>query len=230
MPSPLAAATFDDLDLDNDLSLIKVPKRHDDALCSPSTALCPRTRPYHGPIALRMSSLSPTSPTDTTFPTNQPLHLPNSSISLKSVPIPLSPSAKHYMESKERERRRSRPDPIYVPIQSPIHHHPRVASPRTAMPRLIDTLATAKHPAVHLHGGGSVPLPRTPCGVDMTPARTAMPLTAKRIGVRPGNGGRSGISSDQGELDAEPRLRDEPSPGWADFGEKRQDDDGTRAS
>jgi hypothetical protein len=164
------------------------------------------------PINLRMSSISPNSPessyppyspispTDATSPSSatfQPLVSPRAHpifpISANPRCIPLSPSAKHYLLT----RRHRRPEPIYIPLSRSSRRESSTLGARSAgTVRAWKVRISPKQPftapePIYLGLGGSVPLPRTPktpktaleTHWSMQAMRTAMPLTARRVGV-----------------------------------------------
>jgi hypothetical protein len=141
------------------------------------------------PINLQMLTLSPT---DGNFASTSPLTASPASTSWADGPkssfsrTQLSPSVRKFMG--EKENRRLRPEPIRIPLTSPGMRASSYCSAITARPDLgrahsLTLLSIADAPT-SASRRGSVPLPRTP----HTPSpeagsRTAMPLTARRIGV-----------------------------------------------
>lgn len=143
---------------------------------------------------------SPISPTDATSPSSatfQPLVSPRAHPILPISPnprsIPLSPSAKHYLLT----RRERRPEPIYIPLSRSSRRESSTLGAKSAgTVRARKVRISPKQPftapgPIYLGLGGSVPLPRTPktpktaLGThwSMQAMRTAMPLTARRVGV-----------------------------------------------
>jgi hypothetical protein len=150
---------------------------------------------FHQVKSYKTPHISPTDSEFLTLPLS-PLRSPRS--------VPLSLTGKKSIKAKSHSRSRYRPKPIVVPGPA----RTRITSPR----QLTATPTTAVK---------AFRFPKTP-GIGRFTARTAMPLTSKRVGSmrREDHATKSVEGGGEFEINyaEEPLLQREPSPGWAQFG------------